>query len=332
LLLSPEYIYLNWESEEVYFLYYPFENEAAPNQAQSFFEYLVRVIDHRDPELTDVVYGLCQLAERDAFTGEALERGIARLASTEEEPTCPVVSPDAASAVRPAAKHDTDVTLPAPAPALAPAPPSVSAPPFRKFFILSLISAMGAIFTFFYQQLLPLSPSETLLSWILLIVFLIFFLMTGGVCLVLKGGFLASKKEGSEEQQNTDWLPESVGVDIVRPSVDDSYGETIFLAEHEEMRENKLYGTGRASKHIIEITRFPFIIGKLAEQSDYCLTETSISRLHARFTQSENGVCMTDLNSTNGTYKNGIRLEPSETVYLEAGDEVRLGKVEFCFR
>jgi pSer/pThr/pTyr-binding forkhead associated (FHA) protein len=41
---------------------------------------------------------------------------------------------------------------------------------------------------------------------------------------------------------------------------------------------------------------------------------------------------MTALNSTNGTYRNGIRVEPSETVSIEVGDEVRLGKLEFEYR
>ena len=34
-----------------------------------------------------------------------------------------------------------------------------------------------------------------------------------------------------------------------------------------------------------------------------------------------------DLNSTNGTFINGIGLEQNETMVLEAGDEVRLGSV-----
>ena len=34
-----------------------------------------------------------------------------------------------------------------------------------------------------------------------------------------------------------------------------------------------------------------------------------------------------DLNSTKGTFINGIGLEQNETMVLEAGDEVRLGSV-----
>ena len=40
---------------------------------------------------------------------------------------------------------------------------------------------------------------------------------------------------------------------------------------------------------------------------------------------------MKDLNSTNGTYRNGARLNAGESVALLPGDEVRLGSMEFEF-
>lgn len=41
---------------------------------------------------------------------------------------------------------------------------------------------------------------------------------------------------------------------------------------------------------------------------------------------------MTDLNSTNGTFKNGMRLLPNTSELLEPGDEIRLGKLKFIYR
>lgn len=41
---------------------------------------------------------------------------------------------------------------------------------------------------------------------------------------------------------------------------------------------------------------------------------------------------MTDLNSTNGTFKNGLRLTPNTSEILEPGDEIRLGKLKFVYR
>ena len=36
-----------------------------------------------------------------------------------------------------------------------------------------------------------------------------------------------------------------------------------------------------------------------------------------------------DLGSTNGTFKNGVRLSPKEKNYIEEGDEIKIGRV--CF-
>ncbi len=44
------------------------------------------------------------------------------------------------------------------------------------------------------------------------------------------------------------------------------------------------------------------------------------------------GIYVTDMNSMNGTFKNGLRLEPNETVLIEQGDELRFGRMTFCYR
>lgn len=38
-----------------------------------------------------------------------------------------------------------------------------------------------------------------------------------------------------------------------------------------------------------------------------------------------------DLNSANGTYINGIRLEQNESMVLEKGDEIRFGDMIFQY-
>jgi hypothetical protein len=125
-----------------------------------------------------------------------------------------------------------------------------------------------------------------------------------------------------------------IETDYLKPVISDEMpeycGDTIFMCE--DLTEYKLYGISRGNKHIINLDYFPFTIGKLADNTDFCLKETSLSRIHVRFMKNNNTVFMTDLNSTNGTYKNGLRLEPNETVPIEAGDEIRFGKLNFSYR
>lgn len=109
----------------------------------------------------------------------------------------------------------------------------------------------------------------------------------------------------------------------------DTYGETVFL---EPESENVLYGQGKFAKTIIQINKFPFTIGKLEEEADYILKDNSISRIHARFYQDKKEVYILDLNSTNGTCKNGFRIPANQKVLVEEGDELTFGKIRFHYR
>lgn len=111
--------------------------------------------------------------------------------------------------------------------------------------------------------------------------------------------------------------------------MEESYGKTVFM---EPETENILCGLGKHEKIIIKLEKFPFSIGKLKEEADYVLKDNSVSRLHARFYQEGKNIFLMDLNSTNGTYKNGFKIPPNEKILLEEGDEVAFGKIRFCYR
>jgi hypothetical protein len=338
LILKPDYVYLNWEREEIYFTYFPFENEVDKNQVKFFFEYLVRVIDHRDEHLTDAVYGLCQLADRGMFTAEELERHLSEMTfEPTEQINCEQQIFDYAPSSAQMEKDEFPMIPEAELPSILQSE-NLSEQKNNerkqkiKFLIMAAVSAAGAIFTILYQQYFILTDREILLSWILLVVFLVFFLITGVIFIFLQFGFLKTKSKTIPEPAfQVIHENEYYQRPQAKPS-EEVYGDTVFLYDQEEMRENKLYGINKGNKHVIDIIKFPFTIGKIAENTDFCLKENSVSRIHVRFSQSENIILMTDLNSTNGTFKNGLRLDPNETVALEAGDEIRLGKLSFCYR
>ena len=319
LLLNQEHIFLNWEKQEVKFVFYPYINEPIENQIKQLFEYLVRIIDHSDEHLVDVIYDLCQLAERKVLNAEKLDYYLSDLTCPKTiESDCDVVI-DNHEITKPEYQENI-------ASLVDKTPDEVNENKINekkqrwKFLILSVISAAGAIFTAIYQWLFNLTGREIVLSWILLIVFILFLLMTGGIYLLLVCRSV-NKNESTVD---------SYHVPSVTKQATEYCGDTVFLSD--DIAENKLYGIGKGSKLIIDMNFFPFIIGKLDDNTDFCIKEASISRIHVKFTKYDNTVFMTDLNSTNGTYKNGLRLEPSETVPIEAGDEIRLGKLNFCFR
>ena len=117
----------------------------------------------------------------------------------------------------------------------------------------------------------------------------------------------------------------------VQEQAKQAYGNTIFIPWIENC-ENKLYGTGKGNKNHIDLNRLPLTVGKLAGSVDMVIDDQSISRRHAKFIRDGNKIYMTDLNSTNGTFKNGLRLLPNTSEVLEPGDEIRLGKLKFIYR
>ena len=71
---------------------------------------------------------------------------------------------------------------------------------------------------------------------------------------------------------------------------------------------------------------------KMAGAVDLVLNDQSVSRLHARISRDGNRFFITDLNSTNGTFRNGMRLEPNASEIIEPGDEIGIGKLKFIYR
>lgn len=59
--------------------------------------------------------------------------------------------------------------------------------------------------------------------------------------------------------------------------------------------------------------------------------QAGVSRRHGRITRRDGQWYIEDLNSTNGTYVNGIQLSPNEPTAINPGDYLRLGTMELQF-
>lgn len=107
--------------------------------------------------------------------------------------------------------------------------------------------------------------------------------------------------------------------------------KTVYMDIKQE-QERKLYGIGTFRQQKIFLDGLPCVVGKDKTLADHIISDTSISRMHARFFTKGEELWMQDLNSTNGTYHNGLRLRPNEKVMLEPEDEIGFGRVQFVFR
>lgn len=105
--------------------------------------------------------------------------------------------------------------------------------------------------------------------------------------------------------------------------------ETVYLS-HGPEPVYRLCGTGRWSGTDIELDSLPCVIGKLRKYVDVVVDDRSVSRIHAEISEDEEGhLIIKDLNSTNGTWIGGRRLEPNERALLPENETLRFGRAEF---
>lgn len=83
-------------------------------------------------------------------------------------------------------------------------------------------------------------------------------------------------------------------------------------------------------KRAIIVGKPVFLIGKNAAQVDYVITaNNTISRIHCKLFRTESGYSVMDMNSSNGTFLNGKRLETQTSAELHNGDLLRLSNIDF---
>ena len=86
---------------------------------------------------------------------------------------------------------------------------------------------------------------------------------------------------------------------------------------------------GDTSVPVKRIEKMPSLIGRALNEVDVCIEDARISRIHARMDYKNGQVVLVDMNSINGTYRNGERLKAGEPYGIHAGDIIKLADLEF---
>ena len=104
-------------------------------------------------------------------------------------------------------------------------------------------------------------------------------------------------------------------------------GETIFFDTYKSDENLKLQWKERGRKKQFILKEFPCTVGKMKEEVSLVISDISVSRVHCKFIKKDNKICIMDLNSTNGTFLNGLPLKNGEIQEIEKNDEILIGKV-----
>ena len=136
--------------------------------------------------------------------------------------------------------------------------------------------------------------------------------------------FITIRKSNHRKSLNKEEQNEFISIQ----KVDIGTKETVFFDSFENDEYLKLQWKERGRKKQFILKEFPCTIGKMKDDTNLCIADISVSRIHCRFVERDNKVCIMDLNSTNGTFLNGLPLKSGEILEIEKNDEILIGKVK----
>jgi len=110
-------------------------------------------------------------------------------------------------------------------------------------------------------------------------------------------------------------------------------GETTVLGATTTTQQENPHLIREKNNEKINLNKPVFRIGKEKSYVDYFIGDnTAISRSHANFVTRDGEYFVTDTNSTNHTYVNGVMIQSNVETKLAHGDKVRLANEDFEFK
>ena len=120
-------------------------------------------------------------------------------------------------------------------------------------------------------------------------------------------------------------------IPVAEVAEETEYGSTKLLFYEEDSMIHRL-DCGRYGIYEQQLKEGEgWTIGKLPEYADVLLNDPKVSRIHARIHMEEGKYYLTDLNSTNGTYLNGVQLGSNEKTEIRRGDEISIAHIRCNF-
>lgn len=104
---------------------------------------------------------------------------------------------------------------------------------------------------------------------------------------------------------------------------------TMILTNTAMVKPIVLTAIGTETPIKIKPIDFPYIVGKSQCSCNFCIDSAVVSRVHMRILEELDDFLVEDLNSTNGTFVNGEKLEPHKPQLIHIGDKLTIANIDF---
>ncbi len=305
LILDMEYIYLDRQEGKIYLCYFPGFHKPICEQLRCFTEHLLLHIDHGDPKGVVLGYGLYRMTVEGGFQMEALGE---LLRKSEEDPEAAQGSvhkqdfEKEASAGELCLKEEREEKE----------KPRIKPGKWEAVFLLSGLGVIGVITILRHMGYLSGITLPLMLAFVFGAVLAAALLLLGDKKRGLAKDLRRQRvlQEQAEEQTQTE---------AAAPDEGEALGCPRLVCED----------PGQAPSMILN--RDMTLVGAMGEVADVLLDKPSISRMHARIWKKGQEWWIADLNSRNGTFVNGKKLEIEEECLLQPEDKVTFADINYRF-
>ena len=358
LLLSPEYIFLDGSMRQAFFCYCPVcENNSTyslSTQLRLFLEYIISKLNYDDRDCVAHVYSLHQKCINDSLCPDDLIYNLREESAGLPDDNLQEVYNNASedsinrfsentfytdnngvnfvginsNKINPnKISSNDDIFVNNNAPFYICGLPAGTFLVVTMLGIFSLFTIIFGLYMYFIRN--AISPALALLIGLF-----------GPVLLILYIPSALRKRTGGKVRCQSSLksppspAPEDFSVSASKKALDNimPIGETVLINPNKALAVPHLVYNGSDFCDDIELTDFPFTIGKLSDTVNHIMDNALISRIHARFYLKEDCYYVEDLNSSNGTYVNNVPLSPHTMTEIHDGDCITFACLTYIFK
>ncbi|MCI9546427.1 MAG: FHA domain-containing protein [Lachnospiraceae bacterium] len=311
LLLEPEYIYMDKTEGELHLCYFPGYDKPIWEQLRCFTEYLLPYLDHKDSRGVILGYGLYRMLVEGGYQMEAIGELLYKSEQDLEEVQTPAYIQDQeVGAMNDLGNEKIDMDLER---------QGDGQRGKEVAFILTGLSVIGGVALLRKMGYLSIMTLPAMLAFIF--------------CVILVAAFMVFRDKRKDLKKNDDIRREETRdkEELIQADLEATGGETVVLYKSAESEHPMLICEEQGQAPPIILNHDMVVVGKMVGVSDVLLDRPSISRLHARIQKKGQEFWIADLNSKNGTFVNGKKLEKEEERLLQPEDKVIFADINYRF-
>lgn len=305
-VLDPSYIMRDMETDEIKYIYLPISKTQSSQSVKDnnifhqLADFLIERVNHRDDKSVSIAYQFYSMSKEETFSIRLFTNIIDKedIVSNYEAEYKKIVE-------EPIVNEDVYIDD----------EESIS----WKGPVIAGFGSVIVPIIYYYLELDSIYVTYIILIEIILLIVL--------VSLIIKNIYrtIQQRKNTDESVPNVDISVEDYWSDNQETQFFDD--KTTFIGKKQEEPDVCLEWKEKGVTKKYRITHFPIVVGKLINEVDCRIDDPSISRMHVKINNKSGKMSILDLNSTNGTIVDGVRINPGEEIAIGLYSEIMLGQV-----